>query len=315
MDESDLQLYHLLILDPRLPYRELAERLGISLQAVHKRIRSLYDAGILVGTGASIPDTYLNATGVFIFGRMNDRWLKDVIERLAKNDRVGYVMLCAANILYVSGTLQRSAEMETFHSFVRDVCGMKDSTMAIESLGKVGEVLPAKAPAPDAELTPLDLRIISSLRKDARKSYADVGEEVGVTARTVRMRLDRMLEEGSIALTLKVNPNNSKTMSSVTHLYTASGVDRNALGIELMHRYPANVLFFRSYCNIPDMISLAGNHPTMTSFNSMLEALYGDPRITKVVPNVVITAWAFDTWKDNMLPSLKKRIRNGPDTA
>jgi DNA-binding Lrp family transcriptional regulator len=307
MDEFDLRLYHLLLRDPRMPLRELAERMGISLQAVHKRMQTLLEAGIFVGTGASIPSNYLNATSVFIFGRIEgDRQPGDVVAELAKNECVGYVMLCSGNVMYVSGLLRRTVDMDGFLDFVRRTCGMREASMAIDSLGRVGEVRPAEPLAPEIRLSPLDLRIISSLKDDARKPYAQIGEEVGATARVVRQRMDRMIEEGSMELTLKVNPTHARTTSSVIHVYTREGVDRNALGIELMQKHPSSVLFFRSYCNIPDMISLATNHHTMSSLFDTMDTLYHDPRVRTAVPNIVITAWGFDTWKERMLPSLKK---------
>ncbi len=297
-----MHLYHLLLRDPRMPLRELAERMGISLQAVHKRMQALLEAGILVGTGAAIPGNYLNATSVFIFGRMEgEKPLHQVVAELAKNDSVGYVMLCSGNVMYVSGLLRRSVEMDQFREFVRKTCSMKDATMAIDSLGRVGEVRPAEPLAPEIRLSPLDLRIVASLKDDARKPYAQVGEEIGATARTVRLRLDRMIEEGSVELILKVNPTYARTINSVVHVFTREGVDRNIMGIELMKRFPASVLFFRSYCNIPDMISVATNHRMMSSLFETLDILYEDKRVTKVIPNIVITAWEFDTWREKIL--------------
>lgn len=297
-----MHLYHLLLRDPRMPLRELAERMGISLQAVHKRMQALLEAGILVGTGAAIPGNYLNATSVFIFGCMEgEKPLHQVVADLAKNDSVGYVMLCSGNVMYVSGLLRRSVEMDQFREFVRKTCSMKDATMAIDSLGRVGEVRPAEPLAPEIKLSPMDLRIIASLKDDARKPYAQVGEEIGATARTVRQRLDRMIEEGSVELILKVNPTYARTVNSVVHVFTRDGVDRNILGIELMKRFPASVLFFRSYCNIPDMISVATNHRMMSSLFETMDILYEDKRVTKAIPNVVITAWEFDTWRERIL--------------
>lgn len=306
MDEVDIGLYHLLLRDPRLPYRELSERMGVSIQAVHKRMQNLLEAGVLVGTGVGIPDRYMGATAVFIYGRMeSDRSLKEIVTELSKDDEIGFVMLCSNNVMYVSGCLRRIADMERLHERVRQTCGMKDSVMAIESLGKVGDVKPSDPLDPKIKLSPLDLRIISSMQNDARKPYSQVGQEIGVTARTVRQRFDKMLEEDCIELRLKVNPTETKTITSVFHVYTKEGVDRMAMGIELMKRYPANVLFFRSYVNIPDMISLAGSHSTMSQLNETLKVLVDDKRVKKVVPNVVIAAWEFDTWKEKLLPKLK----------
>ena len=41
MDKTDIILTQLLLRNSRLPYRELAEKLDLSVNAVHKRIREL----------------------------------------------------------------------------------------------------------------------------------------------------------------------------------------------------------------------------------------------------------------------------------
>jgi DNA-binding Lrp family transcriptional regulator len=46
MDKTDIALSMLLLNNSRLPHRELAEKLGLSVNAVHKRIQALKDAGI-----------------------------------------------------------------------------------------------------------------------------------------------------------------------------------------------------------------------------------------------------------------------------
>ena len=43
-----------------------------------------------------------------------------------------------------------------------------------------------------------DFRIIRCLNKDARRTYTDIAEEVGVSDTTVRKRVQRMLDEGII---------------------------------------------------------------------------------------------------------------------
>lgn len=47
-------------------------------------------------------------------------------------------------------------------------------------------------------LDPLDERIIWILSRDGRRSYASIGDEVGLSAPAVKRRVDRMLESGAI---------------------------------------------------------------------------------------------------------------------
>ncbi|HOV64900.1 MAG TPA: AsnC family transcriptional regulator, partial [Spirochaetia bacterium] len=47
---------------------------------------------------------------------------------------------------------------------------------------------------------------IIRLLKDGRKSYREIGEELSLTENTVRARVNRMIEEGSISITCLVDP-------------------------------------------------------------------------------------------------------------
>ena len=47
-------------------------------------------------------------------------------------------------------------------------------------------------------LDPLDRQIIGCLTRDARATYAVIGEEVGLSAPAVKRRVDRLLAEGVI---------------------------------------------------------------------------------------------------------------------
>ncbi|MEV0261332.1 Lrp/AsnC family transcriptional regulator [Streptomyces sp. NPDC050617] len=53
----------------------------------------------------------------------------------------------------------------------------------------------------------LDQRIVHALAQDARRSYADIGAEVGLSAPAVKRRVDRLRAEGAITgFTVRVDP-------------------------------------------------------------------------------------------------------------
>ncbi|KNE79101.1 MULTISPECIES: Lrp/AsnC family transcriptional regulator [Streptomyces] len=56
-------------------------------------------------------------------------------------------------------------------------------------------------------LNELDERIVHALAGDARRSYADIGAEVGLSAPAVKRRVDRLRAEGAITgFTVRVDP-------------------------------------------------------------------------------------------------------------
>ncbi|MGI5351087.1 Lrp/AsnC family transcriptional regulator [Streptomyces sp. CA-250714] len=53
----------------------------------------------------------------------------------------------------------------------------------------------------------LDERIVHALAEDARRTYADIGAEVGLSAPAVKRRVDRLRERGAITgFTVRVDP-------------------------------------------------------------------------------------------------------------
>ncbi|MGW6510579.1 Lrp/AsnC family transcriptional regulator [Streptomyces niveus] len=56
-------------------------------------------------------------------------------------------------------------------------------------------------------LNKLDERIVHALAEDARRSFADIGSEVGLSAPAVKRRVDRLRAEGAITgFTVRVDP-------------------------------------------------------------------------------------------------------------
>jgi len=64
VDEIDLKICGLLIQNARLPYRELADMLGMGLQAVNKRMQMLQQSGVIGGFQTFLSIRYLDAVAV-----------------------------------------------------------------------------------------------------------------------------------------------------------------------------------------------------------------------------------------------------------
>ncbi|WP_114577035.1 Lrp/AsnC family transcriptional regulator [Saliphagus sp. LR7] len=62
----------------------------------------------------------------------------------------------------------------------------------------------------------LDRRILHSLRRDARKPYTEIADDVGTSEGTVRNRVERMVEEGIIErFTVTTRTGNVKAMLEI----------------------------------------------------------------------------------------------------
>ena len=68
MDKTDMSLIMLLSANSRLSYAELAEKLNLSVNAIHKRIQSLIETGVIRTFTAKVSLLSANAIVVFISG-------------------------------------------------------------------------------------------------------------------------------------------------------------------------------------------------------------------------------------------------------
>src|SRR5512136_124150 len=100
MDETDLALCQILIVNSRLPHRELAERLGLSVQAVHRRIQALVEEGVIRAFTTHISASYLNAVQAYIFGTPALTSFKEVVEKLGDNDSTATAVAMSGNSLF-----------------------------------------------------------------------------------------------------------------------------------------------------------------------------------------------------------------------
>lgn len=86
IDKTDKQIITYLSMDARMPYTEIAQKIGVSVGTVHGRVRKLEDAGIIKGATLIIDYlklgyTFIAYVGIFIRETHNS---DDVIKELYK---------------------------------------------------------------------------------------------------------------------------------------------------------------------------------------------------------------------------------------
>ncbi|MEV0373144.1 AsnC family transcriptional regulator [Streptomyces sp. NPDC050636] len=89
----------------------------------------------------------------------------------------------------------------------------------------------------------IDESIVRALSGDARRSYADIGVEVGRSAPAVKRRVDKLCEEGAIlGFTVRINPHSaSRQIEGVIELYC--------------HRNTTPEMIRRGLSNHPEVVS------------------------------------------------------------
>ena len=167
----------------------LAQRTGFSIDLVKDRVARMERQGIIVGYQ--------------IYPNLHQLGLEETILHitvpLEARDRFFAEVDALEGVVGVSRFVGESACIDLTHASPAD---RDDKTQALMALAG-RDVLPDRyvqigAKAPTRPLTGLDWRIIQAMRGQAKRPYKHIAEDVGITSRTVRRRLQRMDADGAI---------------------------------------------------------------------------------------------------------------------
>src|SRR5208337_5131930 len=115
----------------RTPYHELAAQLGLSINAVHKRIKALIDLGVIRVFTARPSLVYVKVISVWVFGRSAAAHPEDLHLRLKGNDSVYWVANSGGGYIYVGGYLKDLSELDAFLAFVKKEGEIDEPTVGL----------------------------------------------------------------------------------------------------------------------------------------------------------------------------------------
>ena len=293
MDETDITLCKLLLDNSRRSYDELASKLGLSINAVHKRVKALEELNIIRSFIARPSLTAQNVTSVWIFGRSLSKKSHDSHLKLQKNDHTYWVAYTGGEVIYVGGYLRDISELDAYSTFVRNEAQIDEPIVAIlPSTPRHGST---------DELHQLDYQIISSLHKDSRKPLANVASELNLTAKTVRNRLERMIDRQLIDLTLEWYPDASNDILSILHISLGMNIDRMKLSSMLTESLSPNLVFCVPFSNYPNQLVAVIWANTMRKIEELHEKVSEMEDIDSVTSNVLQIGYSFETWRDKAI--------------
>lgn len=293
MDRTDIALCKLLLANSRVPIRELADKLDLSVAAIHARIQGLRDAGVVKAFTARISLVTLGATIALVWGTSSATSNEEVLDRLRKDDHVYWVSFGGAGVVYVGTYARSSTELDGVVSHVT-----KEAEIPAPSVG----ILPLGAGLPeDPVLERLDCRILRALHRDARRSVADVAEKLGISTKTVGRRLGRMIREGSVDLSMEWYPDVGNDVITMWQLDLRPTAEREQASALLANKYEPNLLFTMLFSNLPRSLTIATWTGSMKELRDLQARIGKEAPFARVVPNVLYTGYLCDTWRDDLL--------------
>ncbi len=282
-----------LLTNSRAPYHELAAKLGLSINAVHKRIGALVASGMIRTFVARPSLVSLGAVTVWVYGRSEAAHPSNVHARLKANDRTYWVANSGGGYVYAGGCLRSLSELDDYVAFVKKEAGIGDPTVGI---------MPQIAnPFPNEELRQLDYQILASLHKDSRKPASEVASEVRASAKTVHRRLERMIDKSLVEFTIDWYPDASNDIVALCHVNVAKSADRFVVLAALKKKVPQNILIEVLFSNLPNLLTMFLWTNSMKQMEEVRESVGKADGVESVTLNVLQIGYMFDTWRDKVI--------------
>ncbi len=289
MDEIDFIILKELMKNSRVTFRELAELIGMSVSSTHKRINKLLDQDIIQRFTARPSAIALKSLLVLIFGTSSAKSLEAISNELGQHECVENVAIVSGKMLYISGILRDISELQDFSSFVSNTAQISEPTVGIMNIPYI------TTPEP---LTTIDYKILKTLNKDARKPVTDIADEVGLSAKTVKKRLDRMIENYLVEFSIQTKAQHN--LLTGFHISLNEGTDINSKMQDVTEKYGQNVVGVLNYSNIPNFFTMYIWTRNIQDSNKVNEELQ-NKGFKDVIPIIFLSSNYFDCWVDQLL--------------
>jgi len=291
MDEIDFIILKKLLENSRVTYRELSEIFDMSVSANHKRINNLVEDGNIDGFIARPSIIALKYLWVLIFGTSRAKSMESVRKELGQHENIKALAMAGGKFLYISAYLKNISELQEFSSYVSETAHISEPTIGIINLPYI------TTPEP---LTTIDYKILRSLNKDSRKPITDVADDTGLSAKTIRKRLGRMIENNLAEFIIELRLMSKDCFVTIFHLFLNEGTNMNSTIQHLNKKYYQKFSHLLSYSNIPNFITLHTWAKTPQDSEKIHKELQTEG-FKDIIPHIFLSVKYYDCWLDQLL--------------
>jgi DNA-binding Lrp family transcriptional regulator len=300
MDNKDIEILKMLLVNSRIPYREMADELGLSVNGVYKRIKNLQNSQIIRDFGTTLDPRIMNSFPITIFGQCEASSVEKTIGTLGKNENTTKISIAGGNFLYINTIFRDLRELQPYIKMVK-----KQGQIPAPVVG----IVRAKKSLDSSldELSSMDFRIISQLHRDSRKFASDVANELGISTKTARKRLSKLLDKEYIRMSVSFAPDSSRDIFAQMHLKLSKGQDINKTEAMLINNYSSNIIFLDSFSNLPNLILCSLWTPTMKDLKDIQVDMQKSKFFESAIPRIFYSTYVFDSWVDSLIDDLAKK--------
>ncbi|MFX1402809.1 MAG: winged helix-turn-helix transcriptional regulator [Promethearchaeota archaeon] len=306
MDEIDIALSSMLMVNSRIAYKDLADTFNMSVNSIHKRIKSLVELGIIKNFRTTIGPPYFKQTiNVIMYGMTSVKDKKDLIEKLGSNEYIYNVIQASGNLIYIHAYIRNLAELDSLVSFVREAGEISSLNVGLD---KNSPSIHGKE-VKEFSLSPLDYRIIYALKKNSRRPITEIADELGYSTKTIRRHLDDLIKNSLIHFTIDWYPDKTADIFSIFIIKWKQSIQINETEYinQLRRRYGQKLVLPWTFTNLPELMLLLFWTQSMKELqkieNDLMEADFESINVTVLVEGKI-----FPTWIDQYLEDKIKEI-------
>jgi DNA-binding Lrp family transcriptional regulator len=254
------------------------------------------DQGIIERYVAKLSPRVLGSIQVLKFGWSNAPSYREVARRMGEHDAMNMMLVASGNYLYLDGMLRNSLELDEFVRFVREKAEMPGPTV-----GLVIPLLPVKDMEGVPRLNETDNRILDTLIDDARRPASDIADDLGISSKTVRRRINRMIEEDLVRFGMLWHPDRSTETVAQVHLQLEEGEDPRRVMFSLVKLIGPRLLFSFSFSNLPNLVIPMTWSGSNREMNDNVKRLEDEGVFRSVVQHHLIDAFYYSDWREEEL--------------
>lgn len=305
MDAVDLAISKFLLWNSRQSYREIAENLNLSINAIHKRISNLIDQGIVARFRTNLTLEAFRGIKILIIGKTRLFSLKILEKNIKRDDRFYWITFGAGNMVYFGIYLRYITELQDVVSFAKNAGDLSDIT--------VGIITPVEIDANIEDLSILDYRIIQLMQKDSRIPATDIAQQLEVSAKTINNHIKDLAENYLVEFTIDWFPDKEGTIMGFFHITVGTNSTTMALNQQLTTLFPDNNVFNWSFSNLPQFLFSVWLVESFEQLNEIRERVHQISGVEKIEINMMYEGVILETWKDKFPSHKIKKFEKGND--
>jgi len=281
--------------DVRISNRDVAEAVGVDEETVRQRIRRLSERGILVRWSIALHPALL--------GRRMYRLELPALTGPARA-RAFDGLAAMGNVYHLfdfyGGRLALVVYAEEGAAFERQLALVGALWAPPTSVAEM------RLPPPTVEPTVTDWKVLRALREDARAPYATIAKHAGLSERTVRRSVERLIEGRAMWLSPIAEMERAEgTIPTAIRIFYADPAMRAAVDGRL--KALDGIIFATHY---PDQTQLSYGARRLAEAEELREELARMPGVARVEVDIMIRRVTVDGWMDEIIA---RRIKESTD--